>query len=622
PFGAYNNRVLAMGRTLGVKCSRTVKDTFNMNYLPPDPLKWYPTCHHTSAQGFAEALAARTSEEMALLFIWGHSYELDYNQPDNSWTYFSSLCQILGDRGDIWYAGMSEVSDYLAAIRALAYPTSNCVYNPSSSITVWAKLAGTLCRIQPGKKMTYPSGLVSTTPDRPLEGANISIRYTPATNALGRVERVYLHIGHDGWQEVRDVEMTQAGDSSWIGIYPLSNGARKINFAFTDGLGAWDDHGGVDWSLSVHAASTGTPAGVQLAPQSPVVCAAPASGQNGVGDNFDISFFGGSLAASNRGGFGSFGQIVVGGDDNNLYLGATGCDLAGSNNAMVIFLSLDTLGDGVVNLWSIRGTPFGLDHLHNASLAPAAHVAIVIGDEFGDGTYSHFNLGSGYDFGQGVFYLSSNATFFLPVPGARLSQFDGSGNTPTVTSDDDGNRMTDRWEVAIPWSSLNAALGFHSLGSLHLSGLIVSDAVSGDDRYISGNYLGASASGVLDGYGNFGLNFVTLSGVRVGLPGTDSDLDGMSDLDEVQAGTDSADAGSFLQMLQPSVQNGVGVVRFDSVATKQYRIQYKQSLTADSPWLDLAAPLTATGDVSEAAAPATNAAVFFRVQLNAPASLD
>lgn len=620
PFGAFNTNIMAIAIGLGVRGSRTTLDTYSLNYLPPNPLKWHPSCHHSVAQGLAEELVARTSEEMALLFIWGHSYELDYGLSNNSWDYMSSLCTTLGDRGDIWYATMSEVGDYLGAIRALTYPASNCVYNPSSTIMVWAKLAGRLCRIQPGKRVTYPAGVVTSTPEPPQEGAVLAIRYAPSTsNALSQATSVSAHIGHDGWQDVRDVAMTKGEDATWSCAYPVSNGAKKIDIAFTDGLGTWDDNGGCDWSMAVKAAIPGTPAVVQLAIGSPAVPDRPSSGQNGVGDAFDFSSSGGFLTTSNQGGFGSFGSVHVAGDASNLYLGATGCNMAGTNNAMIIFLAVDTLSDGAANLWSPRGTPFGLDYLHNVGLVPAANVAIVIGDEFGDGTFSHFNLESGYDFGQGVFYLASNSTSFLPVPGVRVSQFDGSSTNLTSSSDDDSNRLTDRWEVSIPWSSLNAAFGYRSLRSLFVSGLIVSDGVSGSDRYVSANYLGASAAGTIDRYGNYGFNFVTLAGRRIGLPFEDSDLDGMLDLHEFMAGTDAADASSCLKMVQPMGQNDTRILRFDSVPGKQYQVQYKEDLMSNSPWLDLAGPLTATSPICGVTNLVENAErVFYRIRLNAP----
>ncbi len=615
PFGAYDNLVLSTLRSLGVNSSRTTLNTWNMDYLPADPLKWHPTCHHTGALDFARQLVARTEERMSLLYVWGHSYELDYGYPDNSWTHMSTLCETVGDRGDIWYAGVSEVADYLAAIRGLSYPSANCVYNPSG-LSVWAKLDGTLCRIQPGKRMAYPAGTVSATPESPQEGGRAAIRYAPAGNALSGAASVLLHIGHDGWQDAVDVAMAPGADGAWTCSIPVSNGTRRLHFAFTDGQGIWDDNGGQDWSLAVKAASPATPAAVQLALASPIVASKSSSGQNTPGDAFDLRAAGGALTTTSQGGFGSFGSLHVNADGENLYLGATNCDLGGNNNAMILFLSIDTLSGGVENLWGLRGAPLGLDHLHNVFLSPAAHVAIVVGDEFGDGTFPRFNLESGSDFGQGAFYLCRSNTF-QPVPGARLSQCDGAGTAAASSADDDGNRQTDRWEIAIPWRSLHAE-GWRSVRSLHVSGLIASDGISGSDRYLSGNFLGAAATGTLVD-GNFGFNFVALEGWRIGIPFEDSDLDGFSDLQENLAGTDAADADSLLEMADPGTPAAGNLLRFASVAGRHYRIQHKSDLSAETPWVDLPGTLSPTGSACLATGLLENAtSAFYRVRLVEP----
>jgi hypothetical protein len=145
---------------------------------------------------------------------------------------------------------------------------------------------------------------------------------------------------------------------------------------------------------------------------------------------------------------------------------------------------------------------------------------VLLGDEFGDGTYPHFNFANNYDFGQGVFALGP--TSFVPLAGSRLSQFDGVGADPTSSADDDGNRRTERWEARIPWSNLNVSAITPFL-SLHVSGLIVSDGVNGafgNDRFISGNTLGRGAAGDRDEAGNFGFNMGHLTGlpVRIFIP--------------------------------------------------------------------------------------------------------
>ncbi len=249
-----------------------------------------------------------------------------------------------------------------------------------------------------------------------------------------------------------------------------------------------------------------------IATASPTVNADPAT-QNSADDNFDFDLSGGALSTFDQGGFGSFGHLYLNADETALYIGGIGCSPNGTNNALLLFLSMDSLTDDAENLWSGNGLPNGLDLLHNVAFSPAADVAILIGDEWGDGTYTNFAIESGYDMGQGIFYLNS---VFTPVAGAALSQFDGSGSTPTGSTDADGNRQTDRWEARIPFASLNASSA-SALGNLHVSGLILGDSISGNDRYLSGNILGAGfyCSAGLNEYRNFGFNFVTLTGQSV-----------------------------------------------------------------------------------------------------------
>ena len=608
PFGAYNNRILALLPGLGMTCSRTTQSAYNLGYFPPNPLKWHPTSHHAGAESIAQEFAARTNDELSLLFIWGHSWELDGNQANNSWSYMTSLCATIGDRGDVWYASMGDVNDYLAAIRALTYPATNVIQNPSSRITVWTRPAGSrLIQLRPGRAVAYPPGGVQVLPENLEAGDSVTLHYFPS-NALRQAAGVVVRLNE------ADFAMTPEGDE-WTHTFTAST--DRLSFSFRDALGRWDDNGGEDWMVAVRPAGTNVPASIQIAPASPLISDRNPSGQNNAGDAFDLDTRGGSLSTTDRGGFGRFGNVYANCDADFLYLGATNCSVGGSNNAMVIFLSVDSLTDGVENVWNLHGTPYGLDKLHNLAVSPAANVAIVIGDEYGDGNFAHFNLSSGYDFGQGIYRLSSASTSFAPVPGARLSQFDGQGINGTASADDDGNRQVDRWEAAIPWSSLGAALGPRSLNSLILSGVIASDGVSGSDRYLSSNTLGLSATGTLDGFGNFGFSFVTLAGCPVGLPGTDSDRDGVTDFAEVVAGTDSGNRDSFLKM--GSVDAANSRCNFASVSGRSYRVQYKADLFSPEPWLDLSGEaLTASNAASSIYAPMDGPEGFYRVRVVTP----
>ena len=112
---------------------------------------------------------------------------------------------------------------------------------------------------------------------------------------------------------------------------------------------------------------------------------------------------------------------------------------------------------------------------------------------------------------------------------------------------------------------------------------------------------------------------MSLAGLRVGLPFEDSDLDGSTDLQEHKAGTDAANASSRLELAAAGVENGSGVLRFDSVAGRQYRLQYKLDLSANAPWTDLPQTWAATGGMCTVTGLSGSAsAAFYRLRLAAP----
>lgn len=136
PFGAYNAEVIEVLREQGIAYARTTSQTRDFR-LPGNPLALNPSCHHTAAGELADTFFARPDSELALFFIYGHSWELDAGEPTNSWDYMESLVQRLGGRSDIWYATAVEVADYVRAICAVRPSlVDDCPYNPSG-IDLW-----------------------------------------------------------------------------------------------------------------------------------------------------------------------------------------------------------------------------------------------------------------------------------------------------------------------------------------------------------------------------------------------------------------------------------------------------------------------------------------------------
>lgn len=155
PFGDYNQTVLNLLPSLGITYARVVPATNDLR-LPNNLLLWRGSGHHTNAEYLGDQLLKWNKEEMALLFIWGHSWELDQNYPNNSWSYIENFCQKVSGHNDIWYATASQVADYLNAIRNLEFsPLGDEIFNPSNTLTVWMKLNNGFVEIKPQRTYKF-----------------------------------------------------------------------------------------------------------------------------------------------------------------------------------------------------------------------------------------------------------------------------------------------------------------------------------------------------------------------------------------------------------------------------------------------------------------------------------
>ena len=367
--------------------------------------------------------------------------------------------------------------------------------------------------------------------------SNATIRYEADMGPLAAAADVQAWISYNGglYPATGAVTMFNVSRSRWEYPVAVPDYSKTLTVHFS-GNGQWDDNAKRGWTFPVSrlwpppfSTNQVWPPAPIVALGTPVITGNPTGAPpDNVGDNFDLVMQGPPLQDGDRPrGFGDFGSVWVNVDATNLYLGGYGLDLGGTNNVVLLFLGLDTLSDNAWNLWHKSGLPNALDFLHNVRFTEPMDLAIVLGDQFADGpAYTNFTYG-GYDFGQGIYYVGTNWPGFVPVDTARLSQFHGAETVPTATPGDVAQRQTTRWEVALPWSALDAA-GPESVSNLFIGGVIASDSVVANDRYLSRTYLGERAWGQVDGYGQFAYATVGLRPVRLNFLHADLRGDGIS----------------------------------------------------------------------------------------------
>ena len=150
PYGTYNDTVISVLSELGIVYSRTVAST--EAFSPPEnPLTLHPTCHHKNPRVLELIEQFKSSdEELALLYIWGHSYEFDF---DHNWNHMEEICRRASGINDAWYATNIEIVDYINASRQLEI-TEKYVKNHSDSY-LWFTKDRELIRLAPEKELVF-----------------------------------------------------------------------------------------------------------------------------------------------------------------------------------------------------------------------------------------------------------------------------------------------------------------------------------------------------------------------------------------------------------------------------------------------------------------------------------
>ncbi len=146
-FGNYDQEIMEIAKSLGIKYSRTVKDT--KNFFPPsDFMAWHPTCHHDNgllalADSFIDIAGFY---ELPVMYVWGHSFEFGRS---GDWSIIETFVDKMAGREDIWYASNMEIYTYIRAVRQQEFSADGLtMYNPAA-VSVWVSTKEGLVEAKP-----------------------------------------------------------------------------------------------------------------------------------------------------------------------------------------------------------------------------------------------------------------------------------------------------------------------------------------------------------------------------------------------------------------------------------------------------------------------------------------
>ena len=98
---------------------------------------------------YGQRFVERTSlRKPLLLYVWGHSWELNNN---DGWAMMEKFCKQVGGRDDIWYATNIAIYDYMQAVSQLEFTAdADRVYNRSAT-DCWLYVNGATVRLPAGQ---------------------------------------------------------------------------------------------------------------------------------------------------------------------------------------------------------------------------------------------------------------------------------------------------------------------------------------------------------------------------------------------------------------------------------------------------------------------------------------
>lgn len=140
-YGDYDDTSVEILKNTGIVYARTTKQTLSFD-IPTDWLRLHPTCHHANSEtkNLIERFITEEVKYMPRLFyMWGHTYEFDFNKPCNNWDYAEEIFSRIGGHDDIWYATNIEIYDYVQAFNRLVWSMDGTICHNPNAADVWVR---------------------------------------------------------------------------------------------------------------------------------------------------------------------------------------------------------------------------------------------------------------------------------------------------------------------------------------------------------------------------------------------------------------------------------------------------------------------------------------------------
>ncbi len=148
-YGNYNEKVIEVASSVGIRYSRTVQDTKKF-YPPDDFMQWHPTCHHNNhlLELGERFLNVSSHYELPLMYVWGHSFEFGRA---NDWSVIEKFAEMMSGKDDIWYATNMDIYTYIQATRCQEFSADGLtIYNPTAT-SVWLSTENSVLEVKPGE---------------------------------------------------------------------------------------------------------------------------------------------------------------------------------------------------------------------------------------------------------------------------------------------------------------------------------------------------------------------------------------------------------------------------------------------------------------------------------------